>query len=205
MSALLRPVDPAQLPDYPFERGERLDSHWFMPWSRRRWLNSDMRLRATPECRAYYFDLICISFDHTPVGTLPHDADLLARMLMVDPTHFKALVHLPYGPLHNWRPCNCGGEVRLMHETVVETLTDAIARKEDNRARTEAANTSKRLARVRQNLASMNIEWAANDAAVLWFDRWFEEREIRKRTPEKYRAAAEAFVAHMRGREGRAR
>ncbi|MFP4045429.1 MAG: hypothetical protein ACLFTP_12850 [Rhodosalinus sp.] len=73
MSRMLQPVDAADLPEYPLDGSERLESHWFMTWERRRWLNSDMRLRGTPECRAHYFDLICLSFDHSPIGTLPDE------------------------------------------------------------------------------------------------------------------------------------
>ena len=51
-------VDMEDLPEYPLNGSVRLDSHWFITWERRRWLNSDMRLKATPECRALYFDLI---------------------------------------------------------------------------------------------------------------------------------------------------
>lgn len=59
----LPPVSIDDLPEYPLTVEDRLDSHYFMTWERRRWLNSEMRLRGTPECRAYFFDLINISYD----------------------------------------------------------------------------------------------------------------------------------------------
>ena len=65
------------LPDYPLTSDDRLDSHYFMVWERRRWLNSDMRLKGTPECRALYSDLTNIAYDHSPVGTLPDDMEAL--------------------------------------------------------------------------------------------------------------------------------
>ncbi len=59
----LQPVPTDDLPEYPLGIEDRLDSHYFMAWERRRWLNSDMRLKGTPECRALFFDLINISYD----------------------------------------------------------------------------------------------------------------------------------------------
>lgn len=84
----LRPVDMGDLPEYPLSCDDRLDSHFFMAWERRRWLASDMRLNATPECRALFFDLINIAYDNSPVGTLPMDQNILAKLLMIDPRHF---------------------------------------------------------------------------------------------------------------------
>jgi len=198
MSRLLQPVAAADLPEYPLDGSERLESHWFMTWERRRWLNSDMRLKGTPECRAHYFDLICVSFDHSPIGTLPDDIDLLARILMVDVSHFRALCQLPYGPLHRWERCRAGGEVRLMHKVVVDTLLEALSRKEDNRARTEAANKSRALQRLRARLAAIDVALATNDNAVRWIDRWFDDHEVLKRDDAQLRRALAAWSDHVR-------
>lgn len=169
----LQPVDIDELPIYPLGCEDRLDSHYFMVWERRRWLNSDMRLKGTPEARALYFDLINISYEQSPVGTLPDDLDLLAKLLFADVGHFRALARLDFGPLHKWTRCLCDGEeVRLMHPMVLRTLTDAISRKEDNRARTEAANSKKRRQRLRDVVAGYHVELAKNDAAILWMDDW---------------------------------
>lgn len=168
----LQVVDAAGLEDYPLTLEDRLDSHYFVPWERRRWLNSDMRLRATPECRALFFDLICISYDQAPVGTLPMDHEILAKLLHMDQGHFSQLCKLEFGPLHKWRPVRCGGEVRLMHSMVLRTLQEAVARREDNRARNDAANVAKRLQRLRITIAGYHKELAANDAAVRWIDEW---------------------------------
>ena len=50
-------VDMSEIEEYPLTRDDRLNSHFFMVWERRRWLNSDMRLKGRAECRALYFDL----------------------------------------------------------------------------------------------------------------------------------------------------
>ncbi|MDN3711640.1 hypothetical protein QWZ10_07020 [Paracoccus cavernae] len=168
----LQPVSIDDLPDYPLTVEDRLDSHYFVPWERRRWLNSDMRLRGTPECRALFFDLINISYDQAPVGTLPNDHELLAKLLMVDAGHFSQLCRLEFGPLHKWHLVHCGEEVRLAHPMVLRTLQEAIARREDNRAKNDAANVAKRIQRLRITLTAYNKDIGANDAAVRWIDEW---------------------------------
>ena len=196
--AFLNPIPAEDLPEYPISADDRLDSHWFMPWERRRWLNSTMRFKGTPECRAYYFDLINIAYDQSPVGTLPNDLDDLAKMLFVDPSHFRALVRLEYGPLHKWRRCLCDGdEVRLMHPTVLRSLTEAIARKEDNREKTEAANMRQRLRRLRITVAGLDTQAAKNDAAIKWMDEWLEKQSFRYRNTTAVEQAMLAWAGHV--------
>lgn len=190
-------VDMEDLPEYPLNGSVRLDSHWFITWERRRWLNSDMRLKATPECRALYFDLICICYDQSPLGTLPRDYDVLSRLLMVDRVHFEALAALEYGPLHKWRPCRCGDEIRLYHPFVMSTLTEAISRKEDNRARMEAANTHKRLQRLRATLAGYEVKLAENDAAVRWIDEWLTREGCEYRSATWVERGIRAWTNHQ--------
>ena len=194
----LQPVSTDDLPEYPLGIEDRLDSHYFMAWERRRWLNSDMRLKGTPECRALYFDLINISYDQTPVGTVPQDLETLAKLLLVDPGHFRALCKLDYGPLHKWTPCICeGGEVRLMHPMVLRTLTEALSRKEDNRAKHEAANAAKRLQRLRSTVAGYHAELAKNDAAIRWMDEWLVQEGCEYRNATWIESAMQSWSTHM--------
>ncbi|ADO42360.1 conserved hypothetical protein [Ketogulonicigenium vulgare Y25] len=121
----LRPVAVDEIGDYPFSVEDRFESHYFMAWERRRWLNSDMRLRGDPECRALFFDLINISYDQSPVGTLPTDHKILAKLLFVTDDRFEQLCRQEFGPLHKWRKFNCEGEIRLGHPMVLKTLNEA--------------------------------------------------------------------------------
>lgn len=191
------PVDSDLLLEYPFTAEDQLGAHFFIAWHHREWLNSAMRLKATPECRALYFDLICIAQDQKPVGTLPDDNQQLSKLLGVEESHFKALRGLTYGPLHKWEPCNCEGEVRLMHSRVLQMVSDAVSRKEDNRARNEAANTAKRQLRLRSTLAGYQAELAKNDAAVLWIDGWLEDQNVRYRSAKWVERAMAAWSNHM--------
>jgi hypothetical protein len=209
MTAVLQVVSEGgagDLPEYPFGVEDRLDSHFFVPWERRRWLNSGMRLRGTAECRALYLDLIWISYDQSPVGTLPDDTAMLAKLLMVDHEHFCGLVRHDFGPLHNWSRCATkDGEVRLYHPMVLRTLTEALARREDHRAKSEAASMQKRLQRLRIMLANYNKELAENDAAVSWIDEWLQRQGVAKRTATQVERALGAWSNHMfdLGQKGR--
>lgn len=186
------------LPVYPFGVEDRLNSHFFVPWERRRWLNSGMRLSGTPECRALYLDLIWISYDHAPVGTLPDDTAMLARLVLVDHEYFKNLLRLDFGPLHNWSRCQTkDGEVRLFHPMVLQTLNEAMSRREDHRAKSEAASASKRRLRLRTMLTHYNADLARNDAAVSWIDEWLINQGVAKRTALKVEEGMGAWQRHM--------
>lgn len=197
-------VDAGDLPVYPLTEDDRLDSHFFMPWERRRWLNSDMRLKGTPECRALYFDLICISCDQSPIGTLPDDIEILAKLLHVETSHLRALAKLEFGPLHNWQRCLCDDEVRLFHSFVLRILRDSIARREDNRARCEAANTAKRLQRLRETIAGYHVDLAKNDAAIRWMDQWLLDSGCRYRGGQWIERAIGEWSNHALSLRGRA-
>lgn len=186
-----------ELDEYPLTSDDRLDSHYFMAWERRRWLNCDMRLKGTAECRAYYFDLINISYDQSPIGTLPTDMAVLAKMLFVDRDHFEQLCRLEFGPLHKWRRVGCAGEIRLMHPMILRTLTEAISRKEDHRARSEAASASKRLLRLRTSLTGYQKELAENDAAVRWIDEWLVKEGCEYRTSSWIERGISRWSDHM--------
>ncbi len=193
----LGPVDLGDLPHYPFGPDDRLDSHFFMVWERRRWLNSDMRLKGTPECKSHYFDLINIAYDNSPIGTLPTDLRILAKLVFVEPSHFENLCRLDYGPLHRWTPCRCDDEVRLFHPQVLRSLTEAVSRKEDNRAKVDAANSQKRRQRLRSMLAGYHAELAKNDAGVLWMDDWLVKQGCAYRSSSWIEQAIQAWSAHM--------
>lgn len=192
----MRAISSGELEEYPLTVEDRLDSHYFMAWERRRWLNSDMRLRGTPECRALFFDLINISYDQAPVGTLPNDHDLLAKMLLVDASHFQQLCRLEYGPLHKWTPVRCGDEVRLSHPMVLRSLKEAIARREDHRARSEAASNKKRLQRLRCCMTGAHAALSGNDAAVLWIDGWLQKQDCGYRSADWIERGISAWMDH---------
>ncbi len=190
-------VETRDLEDYPLGREDRLDSHYFLPWERRRWLNSEMRLKGPPECRAIYFDLICASYDQAPVGTLPDDVEQLAKLAQVPEGHFRALCALEYGPLYKWRPCLSEGERRIYHPMVLRTVLEALSRREDNRARNDAANAKKRRQRLRGQLAGYTPELAKNDAALRFIDEWLLAEGCEYRTASWVERGMAAWSNHI--------
>lgn len=195
----ISPVPVDALPEYPIGPSDRLDSHYFVPWERRRWLNSTMRLKGDPVCRAIYLDLIWISYEQSPTGTLPDDTELLAKLSLVDHDQFRRLTAQDYGPLHNWTRCLIPetGEIRLQHPMVTATVTEAITRKEDNRARNEAANRSKRMQRLRAMVGGYDLALSKNDLAIRFMDEWLEKNATGYRTSEQVERAMQAFGNHM--------
>lgn len=197
---LFQVFDRDSLPVYPLGPSDRIDSHWFIPWERRRWLNSAMRLKGRRECRALYFDLINISYDGSPPGTVPSDAESLAALLMVSEREFREMCMLEYGPLHRWQAYRCGDDVRLAHQFVVEGILEALGRKEDNRARVEAAASEKRLRRLRVTLAGLSTELAKNDYAVRWIDDFLVDSGCRYRDGRSIDGAVRAWIAYRGNR-----
>jgi len=191
--------DPAELPIYPIASGERLESHYFIAWERRRWLNSDMRIKGTPECRALYLDLIFIAYDQAPIGTLPDDLEVLARLTFTPVDVFTRLCGQPFGPLHRWERCVVPDtdEIRLMHPMVIQTLGEAIARKETNRAHNEAGNTRQRLGRLRSSIAGLDVAASRNDYAVKWIDGYFTDNQVTYRDAKWIERGLRAFGEHM--------
>lgn len=187
-------VDMGDLDEYPIGAEDRLESHHWIAWEHRRWLNSSMRLKALPECRAIYFDLICVAQDQTPLGTLPTDTEELAKLVMVPLEQFQRLCAMEFGPLHNWAKTRCGDEIRLYHPTVLKIALDALSRKADNRARNEAANRQKRLSRLRSHVMGYHKDLAENDAAIVWIDDWLMERCSGYRTSQWIERAIQAWA-----------
>ncbi|MEP2782337.1 MAG: hypothetical protein ABJO67_03370 [Pseudoruegeria sp.] len=200
MRAELKVVDDGDLFEYPIGIDDNLNGHYFMAWFFRDWLNSEMRIKGTEECRALYFDLINIAQDQKPVGTLPNDTIQLAKLLMFDVERFKALCKMEFGPLHRWEECVCDGEIRLMHPRVLAMVLDAVSRKRDNRARNEAANAAKRRQRLRGTITGLHADLGKNDAAVIWMDEWLVENNIHYRTVPAVEKAMTAWSNHMMDR-----
>ncbi|MEM1079235.1 MAG: hypothetical protein AAGI09_11955 [Pseudomonadota bacterium] len=194
---LVKLTSASDLVEYPLGPEDTLESHYFVVWKHREWLNSNVRMKGSPECRAYFFDLVCASMDQSPVGTLPNDIEVIAKLAHADTSHLKRLCEGRYGPLHNWEPCLCDGEVRLMNERVLLMLQDAISRKHDNRARNEAANAVKRKQRLRSAVAGFNLDLGKNDAAILWMDQWLEEKSVGYRSARWIERAIAAWSNHQ--------
>ena len=194
--------DVSKLPDYPIAPDERLESHYFVSFWFNRWLNSDFRLRAGAEVRAYGLDLFFISQNQSPVGTLPTDEVVIAKLLMIDLAHWKDLCKREITPLYNWTPCRCGTKVRLMHPVVTEQAQDAIARREAREASNSQKAVYQRLRRLREALGDLGCsrDVLNDDLLIERMDGWLLQHCSGRRTHSAYgralkHAAADGWLA----------
>jgi len=122
-----RLFDTGKLPEYPVDRDERLEGHYFTKFWHDRWLNSQMHLTASLEVQACALNLFFLSQKQTPVGTLPDDETILAKMLRIDLVLWRDLRARQITPLHGWSPCRCGDEMRLAHPVVPVIILDDLS------------------------------------------------------------------------------
>lgn len=189
-------VDPANLPEYPFGNDDRLTSHYFLPWHFDRWLNSELRLTASPAVRGLAVDLYSISQRQTPVGTLPDDNRQLSALLLLDLATWERFRNETPSPLHSWRPCLCeGGVIRLMHPVVTEMIEDAFGRRKAHQEAAQRAVEAKRLARLREQVARIGSKRMADDGTLIErLDLWLVDtcdKQGKRRTEAMVRHAME--------------
>lgn len=184
----LTPVPAADLPEYPIRSDVRLNN-WFFRWEPRRWLGSEMFLTADPEVGYAYLNLIFIAQDQSPIGTLPTDRKLLARLLRMTTEAFEALCMRRPSPLAHWSECVTDrGEIRLQHDFVRETLLEQLAERERREAATSADAERKRLDRLRQAMAKAAFDKAvlADEVLLKRLDEWLNDNVKGNRTQEAY-------------------
>ncbi len=171
-------VELDQLPEYPIEPDARLDTHEFLRWEYARWLASDMRWNGTHECKSMWFELVNLSYNETPVGTLPNNNRRLARMIQptVEPDRFDALCALPFGPRYGWVPCRAGDDIRLMHPVVTRIVLLAFASRATHAARVEAASNARRLKRLTDDVMQAIPALASDPRKIRYIDTVIQER-----------------------------
>jgi hypothetical protein len=155
------------LPVYPIGRETRMPTHFYMAWHHNRWLNSTLYLMGSPLARAFAFDLFNIAQNQSPLGTLPHDDALLARLLRISDGEWADLRRLAITPLHGWRLYDCDGVRRWGHPVVLEVLEDAVARRVRKSLSSEEAEHVKRIQRLRDRLGAIGLGEAVLKDTVL--------------------------------------
>lgn len=203
----LRPVAADEPFVYPLARHDRLDGHSFVKWQHLRWLSSDLCLMASFEVKGMARDLFDLAQTQSPVGTLPTDRALIARMLRCDPHHFEALCRHPFGPLRGWRPCVVDdGEVRLYHPVVLEQVQDAIERREQRALK----NTEKAIRARRDRLIAALRDLGCvedllrDEVLIARMDDWLAANWKRRRDQAAYErvlihASREGWLGPRRG------
>lgn len=140
-------VEVEEMEEYPIPTGERLDSHFFMNWHYRRWRHSEFRMLADKEVRAVAFELFNVAQEEDPVGTLPVDERLLAKLVGEPLEVWQALCKRDIGPLYGWRLCRTDrGVTRYCHDVVTEVSLKALGRRLDQIEKLEGDRERKRMA-----------------------------------------------------------
>lgn len=184
----LRMVDLGDLPDYPLPAAFRMPTHYFFPWWHNRWLNSTLHLAGSYEVQGVAVALYSIAQNQAPVGTLPCDDALIARLLRMDSARWADLCRAAVSPLHGWFRCNCEGEVRWAHPVVLEIVLAARDRREERELSKEERAAAKRVERLRAALAEMGLAegLVKNRAFVEEVDFWLVEHCKGRRTAMWY-------------------
>ncbi|MFN5998342.1 MAG: hypothetical protein ACK47C_04755 [Paracoccaceae bacterium] len=146
---------------YPLLRDLRMPTHYFIAWWHNRWLNSTLHLTGSYEVQGVALALYCISQNQSPMGTLPADDALLARLLRIDLARWQDLRRAAVPPLHGWYMADCQGEVRWAHPVVLEMLIEAQSRAESRRMSNEERAVQKRIERLRAALAEIGVDKAS--------------------------------------------
>lgn len=181
-------IDADDLPDYPIARGDMLSGHHFTMWRHHQWLGSTLHLKGSYEVQGAALNLFFMAQTQNPVGTLPNDDELLARMLRMDIVRWRDLCAMSIGPLHNWKKCRCGNEVRLMHETVLQVLQEAMAKREARDLSKEEKAVAQRLKRLREGLSRLKVDKAvlADEILIRRMDEWLTTNWKGNRTAAAY-------------------
>lgn len=154
----LQVVEAGELPEYPLPREFRMPTHYYIAWWHNRWLNSTLHLTGTYEVQGVALALFCIAQNQSPIGTLPDDETLLARLLRMDLTRWRDLSRMEMPPLHGWYRCRAGGEVRLAHPVVLEVIEEARERREVRELSKEERAQQRRVQRLRQQLVDYGLD-----------------------------------------------
>ena len=204
-SATMRLVDAEDVFEYPIPSTERLESHSWIAWHFRRWLKSEFRNLAELDVRAVGFDLFCEAQDEAPVGTLPVDERLLAKLAGVTLEEWRRLCERPIGPLYGWHLCRCdNGHMRLYHKVVLDMAKEALGMREDHLEKLEGERERKRLKALPEKIvrAGGSTRMAEDAAFILQFDQFLEDEfPEAQRRPPLIRKALEAWS--MRDAKGR--
>ncbi len=210
MTAHLKPVEPVVLEHYPAELCDpRLTNDYFTMFWHDRWLSSRMHLTASMAVQGAALNLFFLSRKQIPVGSLPSDEKLLARMLRVSEEDWRGMMAQEITPLHHWREFEHEGEIVLGHSVVIEVALDALDKREARKASNEERAVRVRIARLIETMrdAGCSKEACGDSRLVEWLDGWLlENHRGQRRRPQidaslkrALAAAAQAGVLKQHG------
>lgn len=171
----LRAVEDATLEDYPDQLCDAaLATDYFTKFWHDRWLSSRLHLTASLEVQGAALNLFFLARKQTPIGSLPVDQRLLARLLRVSDREWEGLMAQDITPLHQWREYAHDGTVVLGHPVVIEVSLDALDRREARRLANDDKAVRERRRRLQVTMREAGVsEPAIKDwSLVCWLDEW---------------------------------
>jgi hypothetical protein len=194
---------------YPFAKAFRMPTHYFVPWWFNRWLNSTFHLTASYEVQGVAVALFSLAQNQAPIGTLPAEDEILARLLRLDVRKWKELCRCDVGPLYGWHHVDCEGEIRLGHPVVIEVLRDCADRATAKTLSKEERAVAKRQERLKAALRDLGVkpDILGDALSIAAMDEWLSENWKRRRDAMAYQkvlnwAAQEVFPHRRRAMQG---
>lgn len=168
-------VSADDLPEYPADLMDAPPAaDFFIKFFHIRWLNSRLHLTASQQVQGMALNLFMISRSQNPMGSLPNDEAVIARLLRVSQEEWRSAVAQPIGPLHGWRQYRASDQVVLGHAVVIEGCQDAINRREAREAGNEEKRAAQRLKRLAETMHSIGCgkDMCADAVLVQRIDEW---------------------------------
>lgn len=185
-------VDDASLPEYPEELFDpHLSTDFFTAIWHDRWFQSEQHLKSTMDVQGAALNLYLAARKQIPVGSLPDDDVLLAKLIHVDLPVWLDLRSRAFGPLRHWTHYRAGGRVVLGHPVVIEITRDAVNRREGREVTRNDKATFMRLKRMRENLTKMGCSGSVvrDDVLIERMDAWLVETHRGQRRAIVYERA----------------
>ncbi|WP_305972659.1 MULTISPECIES: hypothetical protein [unclassified Mameliella] len=171
----LRPIEVEDMPEYPQELCDPSGAtDYFTKFWHDRWLSSRLHLTASLEVQAAALNLFFYARKQNPIGSLPVDQRMLARLLRISDGQWHELMNQEITPLHGWREYSHDGGVVLGHPVVIEVAQDALDRREARKLANDDKAVQERRRRLVGTLRQcgcsepMTKDWAL----VCWLDDW---------------------------------
>lgn len=185
------PVTVADLLDYPEELvNVPPATDYFVRWYHHRWLSSTMHLRASQAVQGMALNLFFYARQQNPMGSLPHDQDMLARLIRVSHGEWIEGMREPLSQLHGWRQYRCGNTVVLGHPVVIAECLDALALREQRALSNDqkaAATRQARLAILMGEMDSTYQHFAKRHEVLAKLDEWLAQHHPgQRRKPQIY-------------------
>lgn len=197
-------VETGDLPDYPPDLIDaRMTSDYFTVFWHDRWLNSELHLTAPLDVQGAALNLFFVARKQNPVGSLPDNDKMLAKLLHVDLSLWQELRGRAVSPLRNWSRYRAGEKIVLGHPVVIAVAQDALNRREAREAANNEKATTMRLNRLREAMLGIKCAKAVvrDDVLVERIDAWLLEHHKGARRMPRFEASLNAALRHAE-REG---